>query len=145
MPENFTSADFHNVVHKHLLNIVFDTLAKSKLSWEEVSPLLEAARNVSRADFEETARIRVHAVQAEGDRLVEAEEAYLGLSVADRDTNEEWLAETWWLSDMVIADNDRARARQAIAAIERSLEKIRRWVENEEGPDGIPSDADEAS
>lgn len=145
MAESFTSADFHNVAHKQLLNVVFDTLAKSKLDWEDVAPFLEAARNVCRSDFEETGRARIHAVRAEGEAWVEAEEAYVGLSVADRDTNEEWLTETWWLSDMVIAENDKEQAIRAVAALERSIIKIRQWLGDQESPgDALPG-ADEVS
>ena len=145
MAESFTSADFHNVVHKQLLNVVFDTLAKSKLDWEEVAPFLEAARKLCRHEVQETGRARIHAVRAEGDEWVEAEEAYIGLSVADRDSGEEWLSETWWLSDTVIAENDRDRVAQTVAALERSLAKVRRWLEESEGPGGTETGADEAS
>jgi hypothetical protein len=143
MAESFTSADFHNVVHKQMLNVVFDTLAKSKLDWAEVAPFLEAARRLCRSEAEETARARIHAVRAEGEDWVEAEEAYVGLSIADRDDGEEWLSETWWLSDLVIAQNNREQAAQILAAMERSLAKVRRWLEESEGPGG--DTADEAS
>ncbi|MGZ8997939.1 MAG: hypothetical protein ACXW2T_03685 [Allosphingosinicella sp.] len=145
MAENFTSADFHNVVHKQLLNVVFDTLAKSKLDWEEVAPFLQAARKLARSDFEHSGRARIHAVRAEGESWVEAEEAYIGLSVADRDNEEEWLSETWWLSDIVIAENDRDQVAQILAALERSLAKVRRGLEESDGPAGTESGTDEAS
>ena len=115
------------------------------LDWEEVAPFLEAARKLCRSEVEETGRARIHAVRAEGNEWVEAEEAYIGLSVADRDSGEEWLSETWWLSDIVIAENDREQAAQTVAALERSLAKIRRWLEEGEGPVGAEMNAGEAS
>lgn len=145
MAESFTSADFHNVVQKQLLNVVFDTLAQSKLDWAQVSPFLEAARDLCRSDFAETGQARIHAVRAEGDGWVEAEEAYIGISVADRDDGAEWLSETWWLSDVVIAGSNREQVKEAIAALERSIAKLRLWLENGGGLGGTSEGADETS
>ena len=145
MSESFTSADFHNVVQKQMLTTVFDTLAQSKLNWEQVAPFLDAARQVCRSDFEESGRARIHAVRAEGDSWVEAEEAYFGISVADREDGKEWLSETWWLSDLVIAENDRDQVSQIISALERSIAKVKEWLESGGGLGGTPTGADEAS
>lgn len=145
MTEPFTSADFHNVVQKQLLAVVFDTLAQSKLDWEQVVPFLEAARQICRSDVEETGRARIHAVRAEGDNWVEAEEAYVEISVADRDEGKEWLSETWWLSDIVIAGNDREQVVQIIDALERSIGKLRQWLENGGGLAGPLAEPGEAS
>lgn len=145
MAESFTSADFHNVVQKQLLAVVFDNLAQSKLDWEQVAPFLEAARQVCRSDIEETGRARIHAVRAEGDSWVEAEEAYIEISVRDRDDGKEWLSETWWLSDIVIAENNREQVQSCIAALERSLQKLRQWLENGGGLGGALAGPDEAS
>lgn len=144
----FTTGDFHTVAHKQIVNAVYEALVDAKLDWETVAPLLEAARRVCRADFREAARIRFHAVRAEGDDWVEAEEAYLGIAVADRDDGSEWLAETWWVSDIALADGDPEQARQVVAALERSIARINARLaelEKEEGPDASlepPSEAD---
>ena len=145
MAESFTSADFHNVVQKQLLAVVFDTLAQSKLDWHQVAPFLEAARQLCRSEIEENGRARIHAVRAEGTDWIEAEEAYVEISVADRDDGKEWLSETWWLSDMVVAGNDREQVIQIIAALERSLTKIRQWLENGGGLGGSLAGTDETS
>ena len=130
MPEEFTTGDYHNVVQKQLLNVVFDTLSQAKLDWPQVEPFLAAARKLCRSDFEATGRLRVLAVQAEGDDWVEAEEAYIALSATDQDKSEEWLNETWWLSDLVLAESDRSQAEAIIQALERSIKKIRLGLEN---------------
>lgn len=138
MSETFTSADFHNVAHKQILNIVFDGLSKAKLDWQDVAPLLEAARMLCRSEFEQSGHARVLALRAEGDGLVEAEEAYVAISVADRESGEAWLAETWWLSDMVTAENDPAQARLILSALERSMTRIREWLDRQDSE--APSD-----
>jgi hypothetical protein len=145
MAETFTSADFHNVVQKQLLNTVFDTLAQSKLDWSQVAPFLEAARELCRSDFAETGRARIHAVRAEGDGWIEAEEAYVGISVADRDDGTEWLSETWWLSDIIVAENSREQVQAVIAALERSIAKLNLWLESGGGPTDTLLGADKAS
>lgn len=145
MAESFTSADFHNVVQKQMLNIVFDTLAQSKLDWHQVAPFLDAARDVCRSDLEENGRARIHAVRAEGESWVDAEEAYIGISVADREDGKEWLSETWWLSDLIIAENDRDQVNQILSALERSIAKVREWLENGGGLGSTLPGADEAS
>jgi len=132
--ENFTSADFHNVVHKQIVNAVTDTLAAGKLDWELIAPFLDAARSICRADFEEAARIAFHTVRAEGEDWVEAEEAFLGIAVAGRDDGEEWLSQTYWVSDVALADRDPEQVRRVAAALGRSLAKINAWLaEQEEG------------
>ena len=104
-----TTADFHAIAQKQILNAVFAVLAETKMDWALVAPFLEAAREVCLGDFEETGRVRLHTMRAEGEAWVEAEEAFLGISVSDRDDGEEWLSETYWLSDIAIAD-ERSRA-----------------------------------
>ncbi|MDQ4087234.1 MAG: hypothetical protein M3177_04360 [Pseudomonadota bacterium] len=136
--DSFTSADFHNVVHKQIANAVFETLAQEKLDWELIAPFLEAARSICRSEFKEAARIRFHSVRAEGDQWVAAEEAFLGISVPDRDDGQEWLSETYWVSDIVLADQDPAHVRLTLAALERSIAKIQAWLAEREkgGSDG---------
>jgi hypothetical protein len=123
-----TVADFHTVAQKQILNAVFATLAESKMSWNLVEPFLETGRAVCVGDFVENARIRIHTQRAEGEAWVEAEEAFLGISVADRDDGEEWLSETYWLSDLVTADGDRNEVEAAIAGLERTIAKLREWL-----------------
>ena len=141
---SFTTAEFHNVVQKQILHAVYETLADGKMDWELVLPFLDAAREICRGDFREASQIRLHSVRAEGENWVDAEEAYLGISVADRDDGHEWLTETWWISDIVLADRDPEQVRRTVAALERSLAKVNAWLAEEEkgGPDeaGPPSD-----
>ena len=133
----YTLADFHNVIQKQVLNATYETLIESKLAWELVEPFLNAAREVCRGDFLRTGRVQVHGVVAEGEGWSDAEEAYLSLSIADQENGSEWLSRTWWLSDLVLAEADPKQVREAAGAIERSLEKIKGWLaENEaKGPD----------
>lgn len=130
--EPYDSRHFHIVTHKLMINAVFETLSDAKMDWDLIQPFLESAREMARADFDE-AEIRLHTVRAEGDQWVEAEEAYLGISVADRDSGEEWLSETRWLSDLAIAEDDPAQVRRIIAALERSIAKMRVWIAQKEG------------
>jgi hypothetical protein len=125
-----TTGDFHTVAQKQIMNAVFATLAETKMQWNLVQPFLEAGRGVCVGDFVENARIRLHTTRAEGDDWVEAEEAYLGISVADRDNDEEWLSETYWLSELATQDATRAEVEAVIAALERTIAKLRLWLEN---------------
>lgn len=127
----YTSDHFHVVTHKLIINAVHEALSDTKLEWDLVAPFLESAREMAQADFDE-AEIRIHTVRAEGDQWVEAEEAYLGISVADRDSGEEWLSETRWLSDLAIAEDDPAQVRRIVVALERSIAKMREWIAQKE-------------
>lgn len=139
----YSSVDFHNVVQKHVLNAVYETLVESKLDWALVAPFVTAARDLCRADFEEAADVRLHTVRAEGESWVEAEEAYLGLSVADRDDGHEWLTETWWLSDIATAEEDPEQVRAIVRALERSIAKINaRLAAREAGGAAGPAEQD---
>ncbi len=80
-----TVGDFHQIAQKQILNAVFATLAETKMHWSVVAPFLEAGRGVCAGDFVENARVRIHTQREEGDALVDAEEAFLGISVADRE------------------------------------------------------------
>ena len=130
--ESFTTADFHTVVQKQIVNAVIDTLAAGKLDWELIVPFLDAAREICRSEFREAARIRLHTVRAEGEQWVEAEEAFLGIAVAGSDDGEDWLAETYWLSDVALADKDPEQVRRIAAALERSLAKVNAWLAGQE-------------
>lgn len=134
----YTSRHFHLVTHKLISNAVFETLADAKLDWELIAPFLESAREMAQGDFDE-AQIRLHTVRAEGDGWVEAEEAYLGISVADRDSGEEWLSETRWLSELATAEDDPQQVRKIIMAVERSIEKMRAWLAEKEAGGAAPT------
>jgi hypothetical protein len=129
---SFTSADFHNVVHKQIVQAVYETLADGKIDWDLIVPFLDTAREICRSEFREASRIRLHTVRAEGEDWVDAEEAFLGIAVADRDTGQDWLSETYWLSDVAIADRDPEQARRIVAALERSIAKINAWLAEQE-------------
>lgn len=122
-----TTADYHNIAQKQIMNAVFAVLADNKMDWALVAPFLESARELVRGDFA-TAHLRVHTLRAEGETWVDAEEAYLGLSVTDRDDGAEWLAETWWLSEIALAEGDPAEVHRIAAAIQRSLDRINAWL-----------------
>ena len=135
MPE-FTTSDFHGLVQKQILNAVFETLSADKMDWELIAPFLEVARRICASEFDDSSKIRLHTVRAEGEAWVEAEEAYLGIAVSDRDSGKEWLSRTAWISDIAKADDDPAQARQIVAALERSIERIKLWLaeREKEGP-----------
>jgi hypothetical protein len=125
-----TVGDFHQIAQKQIMNAVFATLAESKMHWSVVAPFLEAGRGVCAGDFVEGARIRIHTQRAEGESWVEAEEAFLGISVSDREDGEEWLSETYWLSDLAIADGNRTEVEAVVAGLERTIAKLREWLAN---------------
>jgi hypothetical protein len=134
----YTTSEFHNIIQKQILNATYETLAETKLHWELVQPFLDAARDMCRGDFVRTGRLEVHGVVADGEHWQDAEEAYLSVSIADQDDGREWLSETWWLSDVVLAGGDPARVREGAAAIARSLERINAWLAEHgqaKGPD----------
>jgi hypothetical protein len=120
--------DFHQIAQKQILNAVFATLAESKMPWNLVEPFLEAGRGICAGDFVENARIRIHTQRADGESWVEAEEAFLGISVSDREDDQEWLSETYWLSDLAIADGNRTEVEAVIAGLERTIVKLREWL-----------------
>jgi len=131
----YGSDQFHVVTHKLIINAVHETLADAKMDWDLIAPFLESAREMAQADFDE-AELRLHTVRAVGDQWMEAEEAYLGISVADRDSGEEWLSETRWLSELAIAEDDPEQVRRIIAALERSIGKMRDWLAQKEAGGG---------
>ena len=57
-------------------------------------------------------------MRAEGEAWVDAEEAYLGIAVTDRDDGQDWLSETCWISDIALADRDPEEVRRVVAALE---------------------------
>ncbi len=121
--------EFHQIAQKQIMNAVFAVLAETKMDWNLVEPLLAAARDVLLGDIEETAQVRLHTVQqGENGDWVEAEEAYLGISVSDREEGEEWLSDTWWLSEIAIAEDDPEQVRAIVRALERSIAKLNAWL-----------------
>ena len=132
----YSSEDFHNVTHKLVAHAVDETLRNTKLDWELVAPFLESAREMAHADFQD-ADVRIHTVRRDGQRdgadvYVEADEAYIGFSVADRDTGEEWLTATFWLSELAIEEDRPEQVRRIITALERSIAKMRAWIAEKE-------------
>ena len=127
--DGYTTSEFHNVVQKQILHATYETLVETKIHWSLIEPFLHAARDVCRGDFRRTGRIEIHGVAAEGDTWAESEEAYVSLSIADQDDGAEWLSETWWLSDLVLASGDPDRVREAARALERSVAKLDAWLQ----------------
>jgi hypothetical protein len=125
----YTSAEFHNDVQKQLLGAVTELLMEAKLDWSQVAPVLDAARALCRDDVRLNGRLALHGNEYQGEELAPAEEAFLSLSVRDREDNSEWLAETYWLSDIALAEEDPAQVRATLSALERSLDKVRRWLD----------------
>lgn len=125
-----TSGDFHHIAQKQIMNAVFATLAESKMSWEVIEPFLAAARDVVLGDIEETAQVRLHTVQEVEGSWVDAEEAYLGISVSDRDEGHEWLSDTWWLSEIATADDDPEQVRAIIGALHKTIAKLDQWLKD---------------
>lgn len=123
-----TVAEFHTIAQKQILNAVFAVLSDAKMDWSLVAPFLDAARDLCLGDFEETGRVRLHTLRAEGDAWVDAEEAFLGISVSDRDDGAEWLSETYWLSDIATVDDDPEQARAIVRGLQRSIAKIEAWL-----------------
>jgi hypothetical protein len=125
-----TAGDFHNIAQKQIMNAVFATLSEAKMGWNLIEPFLEAGRAVCAGEFAENGRVSLHTMRAEGETWVEAEEAFIGISVADRETNEDWIAETYWLSDIATAGANREDVEAAIAALERTIAKLNDWLKN---------------
>jgi hypothetical protein len=85
--------------------------------------------------------VRLHGSEAREGEEVEAEEAYLSLEIVDRDTNEPWVAESWWLSDIATLEGDSAQVRQIIGGLERTIAKLKSWLSDQEKPGGAQDTA----
>ena len=59
---------------------------------------------------------------------MEAKEAYIGISVSDREDGEEWLSDTRWLSEIAIAEEDPEQVRAIVGALERTIAKLNAWL-----------------
>jgi hypothetical protein len=130
----YTSGKFAEDAHKRLIDTAVGALSEAPLSWSQVAPLLDSARAVCRDDLRLGGQLALHGLQFEGAELVPAEEAYVSVIARDRDTQVEWFCETYWLSDLALADRDPDRVRSAIAALERSLAKLNAWLAEQDGP-----------
>ncbi|HEX8644062.1 MAG TPA: hypothetical protein VF702_09140 [Allosphingosinicella sp.] len=137
--DGYTTSEFHNVVQKQIVNATYETLVESKLHWDLIEPFLRAARDVCRGDFRRTGRVEVHGVVAEGEGWADAEEAYLSVAIADQDDGREWLSQTWWLSDLVLAGGEPAQVREAARALERTVARLDAWLAEQgaSGGDGV--------
>lgn len=134
----YTSAEFHNAVQKQLIGTAIATLSEIKLAWAQVAPFLDAGRAICRDDVRLNGQLAMHAQEYAADHLVEAEEAYLSLSVRDREDGLEWLSQSWWLSDVILSDDNPDRVRAALAAMERSAAKVREWLAEQEAARAVP-------
>ena len=137
-PEPYTSAEFHNDVHKQFVSSLATLIAEMKLEWTQVAPFLEAGRAICRDDIRLNGRLAIHGLENRGAELVEADEAFLSLSVRDREDGNEWLSQSYWLSDIALADQDPERVRSALVAMERTVAKLRQWLaERETAPQEV--------
>jgi hypothetical protein len=127
----FTTADFHNVVQKQILNAVTSTLADTKLDWAQVAPFLAIARDLCRADYASGPKVQFHAETERGGLPADAEEAYLGVTIADQDDKTAWLSETYWLSDVVLARGETDHVRASVRALERTIAKLNAWLDEQ--------------
>lgn len=127
-PPPYTSSQFHDAIQNQLVNAAIAALAESKLDWSQVAPFLDAGRAMCRDDVRLNGRLAIHGEEYDGPNLVEAEEAYLSLSVRDREDGIEWLSQSWWVSDVALSGEDPDQVRVAIAAMERSIAKLRQWL-----------------
>lgn len=132
----YSSAEFHEDVRKQLVDAAIAAMSSAHLSWTQLAPLLDAARAVCRDDLRFGGGLALHGLEYAGAELQPAEEAYLSVTARDRDTHVEWLSQTYWLSDLALADRDPERVRSAIAAMERSLAKLNAWLEEHDGVPG---------
>jgi hypothetical protein len=141
----YTSGNFAEDAHKRLIDTAVGALSEARPSWSQVAPLLDAARAVCRDDLRLGGQLALHGLQFEGAELVPAEEAYVSVIARDRDTQVEWFCETYWLSDLALADRDPDRVRTAIAALERSIAKLNAWLTANEGQHPAPEGGDPAA
>lgn len=133
----YTSAEFHEDARKQLVDAAISAMSSAQLSWTQLAPLLDAARALCRDDLRLGGGLALHGLEYAGAELAPAAEAYLSVTARDRDTHVEWLSQTYWLSDLALADRDPERVRSAVAAMERSLAKLNAWLEEH---DAVPAE-----
>lgn len=131
-PPPYNHLRFIDDAQKQLVEIMLAALAEPRLEWAQVAPIMEAARALCRDDLRHASTLAVHGTEYQDGELVPAEEAYLAVSVRDRQDHVEWFEQTYWLSDIALADQDLDRVRSAVTAIERSLDKVKNWLKKEE-------------
>lgn len=137
----YTSADFQEDARKQVADAAIAAVSAANLSWSQLGPLLDAARALCRDDLRFGGGLALHGLEYDGADLAPAEEAYLSVTARDRDTQVEWLSQTYWLSELALADRDPERVRSAMAAIERTLAKLNAWLEEREAAPAADSDA----
>jgi hypothetical protein len=128
----YTSADFLEEARKQLAEAAVAAASAANLSWTQLGPLLDSARSMCRDDLRLGGGLALHGLEYADGELAPAQEAYLSVTARDRDTHFEWLSQTYWLSDLALADRDPERVRSAVAAMERSLAKLKAWLEEHE-------------
>lgn len=129
----FTTADFHNVVQKQIVNAVTAVLAETKLDWAQIAPFLATARDMCRADYAWGPKVQLHAETEQDGLPVDAAEAYIGITVADQDDGTPWLSETYWLSDVALSRGDADHVRASVRALERTIAKLNAWLDERGG------------
>lgn len=127
----YTSAEFHDDVQKQLASIVTAALADTKLEWSQVAPFLDAARAICRDDVLLNGRFVLHGLEESDEGLTQADEAFVTVSVRDREDGTEWLSQSYWLSDIVLSDQDTDRVRSAVAGMERTVERLKTWLDEQ--------------
>jgi len=130
----YTLGDFHNVIHKQLINAVVDTLSEHRPHWEVVGPILDTAREICRGDFANAGSVQLHGLVQQGEQVVEAEEAYVEFTMADQDDGHLWFQETFWLSDIILTDPDPDHVRDKLRALERTIGRLNGWLAEREAP-----------
>ena len=132
----YTSSEFHDDVHKQLVNTTLAIISDAKLEWSQVAPFLAAGRTLCRDDVRLNSHLSLHGLEYEGAELVPAEEAFLAMSVRDREDGVEWLSQTWWLSDIALSDASPDRVRSAIVGLEKTLAHLNEWLAAHEASSG---------
>lgn len=138
----YTVTDFHNALRKRMASSVAVALGDHKLPADDFDAIIEAARLLCRDDLELNGRLALHGLDQDDDALTASEEAYLSVAARGRDDEREWLSLTYWLSDLALADRDPDRVRAVVAALEKSLVKVKAWLADQAPPAAPDRDPD---
>ena len=109
------------------MNALYEQLGAEKMDWQLILPFLEAARLFCGSEFRETGSVRLHTLRAEGDDWVDAEEAFLGISVADREDGEHGCPRPSGFRHRARRPRPE-KVRRIVAALERSIAKLNAWL-----------------
>lgn len=139
----YTTSEFHSTLLKQMAGTIADALSYHKLAEPELAAILAAAHLLAADDIRLGGRFALHGLDQHGPDLTPSDEAYLSVTARDRDTNVPWLSLTYWLSDLALADRDPDRVRTVIAAMERSLDKVKAWLADQDAQ-GYTAPAPEA-